>query len=321
MRMTAREKEIFEVLKKEPLISQDELAQRFGITRSSAAVHISNLMKKGVILGKGYVINEQVSVVVVGESYMGIEVGIEENQTSIDVIFGGFGVELSRALANFGLNVKVITVLGNDDVGNTILGRYQEKGIDTSTVFRHAEQRSARKVMVNGEARFQEAFKREDYYQAINQREWVALNCEWLVVQPELQEEIINLTAGRDEERHPHCCTLKFMEYPARIPAHIGQYALAVLGVNGSSEIDYYAEQAAGMIKNSNQNLVFTDGSSRVFCLNEAGAHDFPLMPNQSFRVKERLPYLLAGVLYGLSCSYPLRQAVRIGIGAASGSE
>jgi len=303
------------------MISQDELAQRFGITRSSAAVHISNLMKKGVILGKGYVINEQVSVVVVGESYMGIQVGVRGDDISIDLIYEGFGVELSRALANFGLNVKVISVIGNDDVGNILLGRYQEKGIDTSTIFKHTGQRSARKIMVNGEVIFQEAFKREDYYQAINQREWVALNCEWLVMQPDLQEAIITLTAGRDDERRPNYCTLKYMEYPARIPSYIGQYSLAVLGVRHSSEIDYYADQALGLVKKSNQNLVFTDGSSRVFCLSDAGETDFPLMPNQSFDIDERLPYLLAGVLYGLSCSYPLRQAVRIGIGAASGSE
>lgn len=321
MRMTEREKEIFEVLKKEPMISQDELAQRFGITRSSAAVHISNLMKKGVILGKGYVINEQVSVVVIGESYMGIQVASHENNNSIDLYYGGFGVELSRALANFGLNVKVISVIGNDDVGNILLGRYQEKGIDASTIFRHSARRSARKVMVDNEIRFQEAFGREDYHQAINQREWVALNCEWLVVQPELQEDILNLTAGRDEEKMPSYCTLKFLDYPGRIPSYLSQYSLAVLGVQNPSEIDYYADQALAMVKRVDQNMVFTDGRSRVLCLSGASETDFPLMPNQSFDIDERLPYLLAGVLYGLSCTYPLRQAVRIGIGAASGSE
>ena len=34
-----------------PLISQKELADKAGITRSSVAVHISNLMKKGYITG------------------------------------------------------------------------------------------------------------------------------------------------------------------------------------------------------------------------------------------------------------------------------
>ena len=45
--LTKREKEILTQLKKDPTISQEELADRMKITRSAAAVHISNLMRKG----------------------------------------------------------------------------------------------------------------------------------------------------------------------------------------------------------------------------------------------------------------------------------
>ena len=46
--MTRREQEILAWIRDNPLISQQELAQRAGITRSSVAVHISNLMRKGL---------------------------------------------------------------------------------------------------------------------------------------------------------------------------------------------------------------------------------------------------------------------------------
>ena len=72
MRLTLREKELYEILKREPLLSQDELARRLGITRSSVAVHISNLMKKGVILGKGYVFNEAASAVAVSYTHLDV---------------------------------------------------------------------------------------------------------------------------------------------------------------------------------------------------------------------------------------------------------
>ena len=45
--MTEREVEIFEILKNNPLISQDELAEQLMISRSGVATHIHNLMKKG----------------------------------------------------------------------------------------------------------------------------------------------------------------------------------------------------------------------------------------------------------------------------------
>ena len=56
--MTQRERQILQWIEENPMISQEELAQKAGISRSSIAVHISNLMKKGYIAGKGYVLVE-----------------------------------------------------------------------------------------------------------------------------------------------------------------------------------------------------------------------------------------------------------------------
>ena len=55
--MTRREQEILEIIKEKPTIEQSELAAMLGITRSSVAVHIANLQKKGYILGRGYIVN------------------------------------------------------------------------------------------------------------------------------------------------------------------------------------------------------------------------------------------------------------------------
>ena len=54
--MTKRERQLLNWIEENPLISQKELADKAGITRSSVAVHISNLMKKGYIIGKGYIV-------------------------------------------------------------------------------------------------------------------------------------------------------------------------------------------------------------------------------------------------------------------------
>ena len=54
--MTQRERQILQLIEANPMISQQELADKLGITRSSVAVHISNLTKKGCIAGKGYVL-------------------------------------------------------------------------------------------------------------------------------------------------------------------------------------------------------------------------------------------------------------------------
>ncbi len=66
MSMTQRERQILQWIESDPMISQAELAQRLGITRSSVAVHISNLIKKGCIAGKGYVLRTGTYAVVIG---------------------------------------------------------------------------------------------------------------------------------------------------------------------------------------------------------------------------------------------------------------
>ena len=70
--MTQRERQLLEWIRENPMISQQELADKAGITRSSVAVHISNLMKKGCITGKGYIVRTDPYVAVVGGVNMDI---------------------------------------------------------------------------------------------------------------------------------------------------------------------------------------------------------------------------------------------------------
>ena len=70
--MTQRERQLLEWIRENPMISQQELAEKAGITRSSAAVHISSLMKKGYIVGRGYLLRTDPYIVVVGGVNMDI---------------------------------------------------------------------------------------------------------------------------------------------------------------------------------------------------------------------------------------------------------
>ena len=46
--MTQRERQILQLIEADPMISQQQIADTLGITRSSVAVHISNLTKKAI---------------------------------------------------------------------------------------------------------------------------------------------------------------------------------------------------------------------------------------------------------------------------------
>ena len=135
--MTNREQEILLILRDNPLISQNELADQLGITRSSAAVHITNLMKKGYILGKGYIVRDDAYVCVIGGSNIDIQ-GVPVNQlifhdSNIGVVkhaLGGVGRNIAENMTRLGLKTKLISIIGDDLYGQKILEEARQIGMD-----------------------------------------------------------------------------------------------------------------------------------------------------------------------------------------------
>ena len=135
--MTQREAQILQWIQENPLISQQELADRAGITRSSVAVHISNLMKKGYIDGKGYIVRTAPYAVVVGGVNMDIGgtplaplVRQDSNPGRVRMSLGGVGRNIAHNMALLGLDVRMITALGDDVYAQKITTSCIELGID-----------------------------------------------------------------------------------------------------------------------------------------------------------------------------------------------
>ena len=137
--MTQRERQILQWIESDPMISQQELADRLGITRSSVAVHISNLMKKGCIAGKGYVLRTGTYVVVVGGVNIDIGgqsfgplVGRDSNPGRVSTSLGGVGRNIAHNMSLLGLDVRMLTAMGDDLYAQRIGASCSELGIDLS---------------------------------------------------------------------------------------------------------------------------------------------------------------------------------------------
>lgn len=137
--MTRREQEILAWIRDNPLISQQELAQRAGITRSSVAVHISNLMRKGLIRGRGYLLGEGAYVAVVGA--VNVDIGgtpdsalvpADSNPGRVTVTLGGVGRNIAENLSRLGKRVLMVTAMGEDAHAQQIQHSCRELGIDLS---------------------------------------------------------------------------------------------------------------------------------------------------------------------------------------------
>ncbi|MFU0831399.1 MAG: Transcriptional regulator, MarR family [Oscillospiraceae bacterium] len=137
--ITQRERQILRWIENNPLISQQELAEKAGITRSSVAVHISNLMKKGLIRGKGYILQREPYVVVIGGANIDIGgkpfaslVHKDSNPGRVTLSPGGVGRNIAANLAQLGVGVKFITALGDDAYAVQLGDSCRKVGIDLS---------------------------------------------------------------------------------------------------------------------------------------------------------------------------------------------
>ena len=137
--MTQREKEILALIQSDPMIQQQDIAARLGIARSSVAVHISNLQKKGYIAGKGYVLRSGSYAVVVGGVNMDIGgrsfsplVAEDSNPGAINISLGGVGRNIAHNLSLMGKQVRMLTAYGDDPNGAKVMTSCAELGIDIS---------------------------------------------------------------------------------------------------------------------------------------------------------------------------------------------
>ena len=137
--MTQRERQLLNWIEEKPLIAQQELADKAGITRSSVAVHISNLMKKGYITGKGYIVRTAPYVTVVGGVNMDIGgrsdralVPQDSNPGTVSMSLGGVGRNIAHNMSLLELDVRLLTVFGDDANAQKIAASCGELGIDIS---------------------------------------------------------------------------------------------------------------------------------------------------------------------------------------------
>lgn len=163
--MTNREKEILRLIRDNPMISQKEMAEQLNITRSSVAVHITNLIRKGNILGKGYITAaEGEYVCVVGGTNMDIQgfpfkglILHDSNPGKVRMSPGGVGRNIAENLVRLGVETRLISAVGNDIQGGRIMDEARRIGLNVEDSFVMEGQRTSTYLSVLDESGDMEA--------------------------------------------------------------------------------------------------------------------------------------------------------------------
>ncbi len=140
--MTNREREVLKCIEENPLISQNELAAKLNIARSSVAVHIANLMKKGLIKGKGYIIADNYYVSMIGACNIDVAgipftklIDKDSNPGRVSFSMGGVSRNIAENLRRLDVNVELLTVFADDVYANLLKKNCMDLGIKIGNSF------------------------------------------------------------------------------------------------------------------------------------------------------------------------------------------
>jgi pseudouridine kinase len=134
--LTEREREIVELLRRDPLIGSAAIAARLGTSRAAVNVHLSNLGKKGVILGRGYILGERPGVVVIGGANIDVKArsssqvrSATSNPGGASMTPGGVGRNVAENLARLGVHTFLVSAIGRDALGDSLLTQTVAAGV------------------------------------------------------------------------------------------------------------------------------------------------------------------------------------------------
>lgn len=202
--MTNREKELLQILKENPMISQNDLADMLNITRSSIGVHISNLIRKGYIKGKGYILDEQPYCCVIGGANMDIQcfpkldlVYHDSNPGNMKLSSGGVGRNIAENMIRLGIRTKLITVLGDDLYANAIIDEAKSIGLEIEdSLFLDKTNSSTYFSVLNKDGDLEIAIASMDIYDSltdtfIKKKEKIIQNSRIVIIDTNIPESVI----------------------------------------------------------------------------------------------------------------------------------
>lgn len=141
MKLTPQEQTILRLLRADPLLDAAGLAERLGSTKASVSVALSNLTRKGAILGRGYLVRGEAAVVVVGGAIMDVKARsgapldpATSNPGQVTTHPGGVGRNIAENLARLGTPTHLVAAVGSDSFGEELLTHTRGAGVQVDHV-------------------------------------------------------------------------------------------------------------------------------------------------------------------------------------------
>lgn len=133
-----KKEQLYELIRANPFIAQQDLASQLGLSRSAVANYIATLVRERRILGRAYVLPDRRPILCIGAAVLDRKLRTLDklalatsNPATQSESFGGVARNIAENLARLGAPAALITAVGMDASGRALLAHAEDAGIDT----------------------------------------------------------------------------------------------------------------------------------------------------------------------------------------------
>jgi pseudouridine kinase len=135
---SSKKEQLYQLIRANPFISQQDLAVELRLSRSAVAGHIAGLIRERRLLGRAYVLSDKRPVMCIGAANLdrklrtiqSMQLGTS-NPATAEEVYGGVARNIAENLARLNLPVALLTALGDDGAGRNLQDHAEAAGIDT----------------------------------------------------------------------------------------------------------------------------------------------------------------------------------------------
>ncbi len=134
----SKKEQLYQLIRANPFISQQDLAVQLRLSRSAVAGHIAGLTRERRLLGRAYVLPDKRPVMCIGAANLDrklrtlvpMQMGTS-NPASAEEVHGGVARNIAENLARLNVPAALLTALGDDSAGRVLQEHAESAGIDT----------------------------------------------------------------------------------------------------------------------------------------------------------------------------------------------
>ncbi|WP_064094203.1 carbohydrate kinase [Rossellomorea aquimaris] len=335
-----KEKLLLSYIEENPFMTQQELSDRSGISRSAVSGYISNLIKEGRILGRAYVLPTKKGITCIGGANIDRKLQCENsllkgtsNPVKTSQTSGGVARNIAENLGRLGIDSNLVSVVGEDTEGKWLLNQTRPFVDISSTQLLNNETTGSYSALLDETGEMVYALADMNIYESVDigfiDKRWCTIaSSKMVLLDTNFPEEVIKYIIRRcQNEGIPLTITPVSAPKINKLPSSLegvtwficnkGE-AEAYLGMEIEKEGDYF-KAAKAITQRGAKRVVITRGDRGLIYYTTYKEASAILPPKiDVVDVTGAGDALVAGILYGYMKGSDTEGACRIGIACSS---